>query len=29
NKIMNAAKTCPTKAIKVENKDTREKLYPF
>ena len=29
NKIMNAAKTCPTKAIRVENKDTNEKLYPF
>ncbi|MDH3611602.1 MAG: DnaJ domain-containing protein [Nitrosopumilus sp.] len=29
NKIMNAAETCPTKAIIVENKDTREKLYPF
>jgi ferredoxin len=29
NKIMNAAETCPTKAILVENKDTQEKLYPF
>lgn len=29
NKIMNAAETCPTKAIIVENKDTNEKLYPF
>ena len=29
NKIMNAAETCPTKAILVENKDTNEKLYPF
>ena len=29
NKIMNAAETCPTKAIRVENKDTKEKLYPF
>lgn len=29
NKIMNAAETCPTKAIRVENKDTHEKLYPF
>ena len=29
NKIMNAAETCPTKAIKVENKDTKERLYPF
>jgi len=29
NKIMSAAETCPTKAIIVENKDTKEKLYPF
>jgi len=29
NKIMNAAETCPTKAISVENKDTKEKLFPF
>ena len=29
NKIMNAAETCPTKAIIVENKDTRERLYPY
>ena len=28
NKIMNAAETCPTKAIIVENTDTKEKLYP-
>lgn len=28
NRIMNAAETCPTKAIRVENKDTNEKLYP-
>lgn len=28
NKIMNAAETCPTKAISVENRDTKEKLYP-
>ena len=28
NKIMNAAETCPTKAIRVENKDTKEKLFP-
>ena len=28
NKIMNAAKTCPTKAIRVENSDTKEKLFP-
>ncbi|ABK77053.1 DnaJ-class molecular chaperone [Cenarchaeum symbiosum A] len=29
NKIMNAAETCPTKAIIVENKDTDERLYPL
>jgi len=29
NKIMNAAETCPTKAISVENRDTRERLYPY
>jgi DnaJ-class molecular chaperone len=29
NKIMNAAETCPTKAIIVENIDTREKLFPL
>jgi ferredoxin len=28
NKIMNAAETCPTKAISVENRDTKERLYP-
>jgi len=28
NKIMNAAETCPTKAIIVENIDTKERLYP-
>lgn len=28
NKIMNAAETCPTKAIKVENLITKEKLFP-
>jgi len=28
NKIMNAAETCPTKAINVENKDTKERLFP-
>jgi len=28
NKIMNAAETCPTKAIRVENSDTRERLFP-
>ncbi len=29
NKIMNAAETCPTKAIIVENAKTKEKLYPY
>ena len=29
NKIMNAAETCPTKAISVENKNTHERLYPY
>jgi len=29
NKIMNAAQTCPTKAISVENSDTKERLYPY
>jgi len=29
NKIMNAAETCPTKAIIVENLDTKERLYPY
>ncbi len=29
NKIMNAAETCPTKAIIVENKNTNERLFPF
>ena len=29
NKIMNAAETCPTKAIKVENIRTKEKLFPY
>jgi len=29
NKIMNAAETCPTKAIKVENSDTKERLFPY
>ena len=28
NKIMNAAETCPTKAIIVENKDTEERMFP-
>jgi len=29
NKIMNAAETCPTKAISVDNSDTKERLYPY
>ena len=29
NLIMNAAETCPTKAIKVENTDTKETLFPY
>ena len=29
NKIMTAAETCPTKAIIVENVDTKERLYPY
>jgi len=29
NKIMNAAETCPTKAISVENIDTKERVYPY
>jgi len=29
NTIMNAAQTCPTKAIKVENIDTKERLFPY
>lgn len=29
NKLMTAAETCPTKAIKIENKDTKEILYPW
>ncbi len=28
NKIMNAAETCPTKAISVKNIDTKERLFP-
>ena len=28
-KIMNAAETCPTKAISVDNIATKERLYPF
>lgn len=29
NKIMNAAETCPTKAIRVEDRNTKEKLFPY
>jgi len=29
NKIMNAAETCPTKAISVTNTDTKERLFPY
>ena len=29
NKIMNAARTCPTKAISVDDKETKERLYPY
>ena len=29
NKIMNAAETCPTKAIRVDNAETKERLYPY
>ena len=29
NKIMNAAETCPTKAIIVEDADSKERLYPY
>ncbi len=29
NKIMNAAETCPTKAISVEDRDAKKKLYPW
>jgi len=29
NKIMSAAETCPTKAIRVENIDTKERLFPY
>jgi len=28
-KIMNAAETCPTKAISVEDRDTKKKLFPW
>lgn len=29
DKIMDAAQTCPTKAIRVEDKDTGSRLYPY
>ena len=29
NKIMNAAQTCPTKAISVNDLDTKERLFPY
>jgi len=29
NKIMNAAETCPTKAIIVEDLDAKERMYPY
>ncbi len=29
NKIMNAAQTCPTKAIRVDNIDTKERIFPY
>ncbi|MFQ5782877.1 MAG: DnaJ domain-containing protein [Nitrosopumilus sp.] len=29
NKIMNAAETCPTKAISVDNTDTKMRMYPY
>ena len=29
NKVMNAAETCPTKAINVTDKDTRRILFPW
>ena len=29
NKIMSAAQTCPTKAISVEDTDTKERMYPY
>ena len=29
NKIMNAAETCPTKAIIVEDLESKERLYPY
>ncbi|TBR11543.1 MAG: molecular chaperone DnaJ [Candidatus Nitrosotenuis sp.] len=29
DKIMDAAQTCPTKAIRVEEKETKRRLYPY
>ena len=29
NKIMSAAETCPTKAIKIEDADTKERIFPY
>ena len=29
NKVMNAAETCPTKAINVDDKDLKKRLYPW
>jgi ferredoxin len=29
DKIMDAAQTCPTKAIRVEERDTKRRLYPY
>lgn len=29
NKIMNAAQTCPTKAIRIEDISTKERLFPY
>lgn len=29
DKILDAAQTCPTKAIRVEEKDTKRRLYPY
>jgi ferredoxin len=29
DKIMDAAQTCPTKAINVEEKETGRRLYPY
>jgi len=29
NKVMNAAETCPTHAINVDDKETKKRLYPW